>query len=315
MPRLILLNQQPSGWASLATGAAEGLGQGILQQEQARRQMEARRQIMADQLGGQMAVQGLKNQYEQGKETRQNSAALERIKVQNDLLSKRESTNYDRSRADKLTDEQTKQARDDAEGQAYLRASGVGQPGEDFYLNPNSQPVVPQMGRQAAESFVTNKRMAEQAAAAQAGRAVDDARQDKALAGSEAGRAETIRHNKAMEGREMTNTDSLVKTRESQAAAADAERAAKLSEPRAAQWDKESAMLRSLLVDWYSGGEKQAQLKKDGWTPLEIRKQISIAESSAQSIRDETRKAGGNKSAPVSTGDPVDDELARRGLK
>lgn len=315
MPRLILLNQQPSGWASLATGAAEGLGQGILQQEQARRQMEARRQIMADQLGGQMAVQGLKNQYEQGKETRQNSAALERIKVQNDLLSKRESTNYDRSRADKLTDEQTKQARDDAEGQAYLRASGVGQPGEDFYLNPNSQPVVPQMGRQAAESFVTNKRMAEHAAAAQAGRAVDDARQDKALAGSEAGRAETIRHNKAMEGREMTNTDSLVKTRESQAAAADAERAAKLSEPRAAQWDKESAMLRSLLVDWYSGGEKQAQLKKDGWTPLEIRKQISIAESSAQSIRDETRKAGGNKSAPVSTGDPVDDELARRGLK
>ena len=297
MPRLILLNQQPSGWASLATGAAEGLGQGILQQEQARRQMEARRQIMADQLGGQMAVQGLKNQYEQGKETRQNSAALERIKVQNDLLSKRESTNYDRSRADKLVDEQTKQARDDAEGQAYLRASGVGQPGDDFYLNPNSQPVVPQMGRQAAESFVTNKRMAEQAAAAQAGRAVDDARQDKALAGSEAGRAETIRHNKAMEG----------KTKPMQAPDQKA-----ASEKAKAYFDTYQIMLRQYI----SNPDAKAKMDHEGWSEEKLRARINIL---SQTIRNNSPMAGGGPSAPdtepVSTGDPVDDELARRGLK
>mgnify|MGYP000446822067 FL=1 len=181
MPRLILLNNQPSGWASLATGAAEGLGQGMLQQEQQRRQLEARRQIMADQLGGQIQMQGLRDQSEMGRESRMNAAQLQRMQIQNDLIRQREGENYQRTRADRLGDEQTAQQRDLQQGQEYLRASGMGQPGEDYYLNPNSQPVVPQLGTRAAESLVTQKRMGEQAAAAQAERAIDNARQDKAL--------------------------------------------------------------------------------------------------------------------------------------
>lgn len=63
--------------------------------------------------------------------------------------------------------QQTEDSRayDRQQGGEFLRAAGVGQPGADFYLNPNSQPQTPELPLHAAQALVANQRMREQAAA------------------------------------------------------------------------------------------------------------------------------------------------------
>ena len=65
-----------------------------------------------------------------------------------------------------------------------------------------------------------------------------------------------------------------------------------------------------------SNPDAKAKMDHEGWSEEKLRARINIL---SQTIRNNSPMAGGGPSAPdtepVSTGDPVDDELARRGLK
>lgn len=181
-----------------------------------------------DKYGLQTALSGLvvglshgiaeKSRYERERAWRERMAsdANERDRMNFERHRAAAQEDYNRNRADKLADTESarvfevsrdqarqtnldavreaRDAADIAQGQELLRASGMGGQPEDFYVNPNAQPVVPRVGRQAAESLIANRRMEDSQRAAVQSRAVDDRRAEDAL-------AETKRHNAAMEAR------------------------------------------------------------------------------------------------------------------
>lgn len=170
-----------------------------------------------DKYGLQTALSGLvvglshgiaeKSRYERERAWRERMAsdASERDRMNFERHRAAAQEDYNRNRADKLADTESArafevsrdQARTDADiaqGQELLRASGMGGQPDDFYVNPNAQPVVPRVGRQAAVSIIANRRLEDSQRAAVQSRAVDDRRAEDAL-------AETKRHNAAMEAR------------------------------------------------------------------------------------------------------------------
>ena len=179
MPRrpMVIDIPEQGGITSLLSGVTQGLTTGLMQQDENTRRERLRQQIYRDMLtrdstNFQRSRDAAAQDYQ-----RNRSDHLANVASGRSWQEQQSQT----AEARKQAEEQAKKAEDLQQGQEYLRASGMGQPGEDYYLNPNSQPVVPSLGTRAAESLVTQKRMGEQAAAAQTERAIDNARQDKAL--------------------------------------------------------------------------------------------------------------------------------------
>jgi len=179
MPRrpMVIDIPEQGGITSLLSGVTQGLTTGLMQQDENTRKERLRQQIYRD-----MLTRDSTN-FQRSRDAAAQDYQRNRSDHLADVASGRswQEQQSQTAEARKQAEEQAKKAEDMQQGQEYLRASGMGQPGEDYYLNPNSQPVVPSLGTRAAESLVTQKRMGEQAAAAQAERAIDNARQDKAL--------------------------------------------------------------------------------------------------------------------------------------
>ena len=199
-------------------------------------------------------------------------------------------------RQQEMADAEQKRTQDLAQGEEFLRASGLAQevPGSMLFENPPTQ--VPRLGLEASKALAANKRMMEQNAAMMQERAIDNERMNRGLTQ----RGQQFDQTQGFRERQFAEQLRANQAREAQAVA----KLSPMDQAKVKDWDDEISYLYRLLDD-----PETAKKPQRGES---IRQQIEAASQQKRSIIERAMVSRPQAAPTAAPNDISDDELDAR---